>query len=489
MFDFFRDVVFVEFAVERAARDAKELGGAGAVAAALVEGGENFGAFSVGKRSGRSANGQGLWAKGWGKVGGGEAVAGGEDHHALDDAAEFADVAGPGVGLEKGEGVGRDGTDGALVKVGKFFEEVGGKKGDVAVAVFEGGEGDVDDVDAEVEVFAEFALANPVFEVAVGGGDKTEVDVDRGFAADAFEAAFLKDAEEFDLERGVELGDFVEEEGAGVGEFEAAFATAGGAGEGAFFVAEEFGLEEGRGEGGAMDGDEGFLSARGEVVDGLGDEFLAGAGGAAQEDGGLGGRGLLEEGEDVLHGGGVADDGVEGVTVVELGVEALVFGFEGAGAEGALEEEFEVVEVDGLGEEVGGAFLHGFDSGLDGAVGGEENDDEIGVGGAGATEELEAVGAGHAQVGEHEVGRGVGDEAESGVGVFGEADVVVGAKGAFESVAGVFVVVNDEDGGLHGGEKRLYCRFLIGHRCCINSQHEFRVINQPIFGFPSREFC
>jgi hypothetical protein len=55
-----------------------------------------------------------------------------------------------------------------------------------------------------------------------------------------------------------------------------------------FFVAEEFGLEEVLGEGGAVDGDEGLVLAGGVEVEGAGDEFLAGAAFALDEDGGVG---------------------------------------------------------------------------------------------------------------------------------------------------------------------------------------------------------
>ena len=68
------------------------------------------------------------------------------------------------------------------------------------------------------------------------------------FAADAFEAGVLDDAEEFDLERWAGGGDLVEDEGPAVGGLELAFFQAGGAGEGAGLVAEEFALDEGLGE-------------------------------------------------------------------------------------------------------------------------------------------------------------------------------------------------------------------------------------------------
>ena len=60
----------------------------------------------------------------------------------------------------------------------------------------------------------------------------------------AFDGAFAEHAQEFDLGGLVDFSDFVEEEGAAVGLFESADAFLCGAGEGSFFVAEEFAFQE-----------------------------------------------------------------------------------------------------------------------------------------------------------------------------------------------------------------------------------------------------
>ena len=57
-------------------------------------------------------------------------------------------------------------------------------------------------------------------------------------AADAVKLALLKNAEKLGLRGLVKVADFVEEEGASVGELELAAAGGGGAGKGALFVTE-----------------------------------------------------------------------------------------------------------------------------------------------------------------------------------------------------------------------------------------------------------
>ncbi len=85
-------------------------------------------------------------------------------------------------------------------------------------------------------------------------------------------------------------------------------------------MAEQLALEQPRGDGGAVELDEGAVLAAAVVVDGAGDEFFAGAGLAQQQDGGVAWGDGLDELEDVAERGAVADDLVE----VQLGAD-LVF--------------------------------------------------------------------------------------------------------------------------------------------------------------------
>ena len=95
----------------------------------------------------------------------------------------------------------------------------------------------------------------------MGGEDQAGAQRDEAVAAEAAELALLQDAEQFDLGGQAEFADFVQEHGAVARLFEAAFASAHGAGEGAFFVAEELGFDQGFGDGAAGDGHEGMAGA------------------------------------------------------------------------------------------------------------------------------------------------------------------------------------------------------------------------------------
>ena len=92
-------------------------------------------------------------------------------------------------------------------------------------------------------------------------------------------------AQQFGLQFGWQFADFVEKQGAAVGERERAVAGGDRAGEGAAFVAEELAACEGGDDRGAVDDDEvAFVGARVEGVDELGGEFFAGAAFAGDED-------------------------------------------------------------------------------------------------------------------------------------------------------------------------------------------------------------
>ena len=116
-------------------------------------------------------------------------------------------------------------------------------------------------VQAVIEVFAELALLDAAGQVAIGGGDHPDVDLDGFGTAQALQFALLQDAQEFGLQIHRQFADFVEEERAALGLFEAADAALEGAGEGAAHMAEELAFQQGFGEGAAVDGDEGLGAA------------------------------------------------------------------------------------------------------------------------------------------------------------------------------------------------------------------------------------
>ena len=139
--------------------------------------------------------------------------------------------------------------------------------------------------DAVIQVGAKFVARHRFFEVFVGCRDDPHIDLDGVIAADALELLLLQDAQKLGLEGRGNLADLVEENRALVGEFESPLARADGAGEGSLFMTEQFGLKDRFRQRRAIYLHEGSLGAGRQLVDCLGDQFLAGSGFAAQQHG------------------------------------------------------------------------------------------------------------------------------------------------------------------------------------------------------------
>ena len=110
---------------------------------------------------------------------------------------------------------------------------------DIVFALAKGGKIQINNIEAVVEIFAEFAVFDQLLEIGVGGGDDADVDAHAFVGAQRHEFAVLKNAQKLDLNFGADGADFVEENAAAIRSFEEAFAIGDGSGEGAFDMAEQ----------------------------------------------------------------------------------------------------------------------------------------------------------------------------------------------------------------------------------------------------------
>ena len=180
----------------------------------------------------------------------------GEDGGAFDDILEFTNIAGPIVGEQSSYAAFRKSSAFDAVFLGKTLEKMIGEDFDIPRALAERGDLDGENIEAVVEILAKFAFLNRFEKVAVRGGKDADIDFDGFISPDAFEFPLLEDAEELGLEGEGDLTDLVEQNRAAIRQLEAAIPLIGRAGEGAFFVAEEFAFDKRLGNGGAVDLDE-----------------------------------------------------------------------------------------------------------------------------------------------------------------------------------------------------------------------------------------
>ena len=248
-----------------------------------------------------------------------------QQHRPFDAVFQLPDVAGPVVGHEHVDGRGRDAPDVLVVLAAVLLDEIVRQKQDVGLALTQGGEVYREDVEPIVQVLAEAAPADQLFELEVGGRDQAYVDFDGGRTADPFELPLLEHPEELDLGGRRQVADLVEKQGAPVGQLEAALAARHRPGECPLLVAEQLALDDRFGQGGAVDLDQRLSRPQAVVVDGVGHQLLARTRLAADQDRGLAPGYLGDEVVDLLHGPGVADDVRRPKAVLELLGEAAVF--------------------------------------------------------------------------------------------------------------------------------------------------------------------
>src|SRR5947209_15817751 len=111
----------------------------------------------------------------------------------------------------------------------------------------------IDHVDAVEQVFTEITDRDLLFQVAVGGKNKADIYLFICLPANAAELAVLQDLKQLGLDARIEFPDFIEEECAAIGQFDASGFGSHGAGESALFMTEQLALLQCPLNGGVVD--------------------------------------------------------------------------------------------------------------------------------------------------------------------------------------------------------------------------------------------
>jgi hypothetical protein len=190
----------------------------------------------------------------------------------------------------------------------EVIEDLPREQDDVVAALAQGGYRQRHDRDAVIEVAAEIAPRHHVGEVAVRRHEDARPELERARRAEPLETPLLQHPQELRLAREAELPDLVEQHRAALGGLEHPRARRERAGERAALVPEELALDQGLGDGGAVDHPERRPRARAGLVDEARDERLARAALAEQEHGGVAARELGNELRDALGRGRAAEE-------------------------------------------------------------------------------------------------------------------------------------------------------------------------------------
>ena len=182
--------------------------------------------------------------------------------------------------------VGRERAERQLVAARRFLEERPGDQHGVMVAFPQRRDADHGHREPLVEVLPELARPRRGLEVAAGRGDHLDVDATLRGRTDPSDGLLLDHLQELRLERGGDVPDLVEQDGAAVRRLEQARPRRLGVGERALLVAEELRLDQVLGQRGAVHLDEGSLAPSSAGVQRARDVSLAAARFPEQEDGG-----------------------------------------------------------------------------------------------------------------------------------------------------------------------------------------------------------
>src|SRR5258705_8581436 len=198
-----------------------------------------------------------------------------QNHRPLDDVLQLPNVARPVVADQQVERFPADGVEMSAEPARVALHEILHQHRDIVFPRAEGWHFDQKYIQPVKQVLTETASRDRRGQVTICGCDEAYLHKDRLGAADALEFPLLQDAQECDLRIGQELADFIEEEGAAVGQFEASKPTLHRTGKGALLMAEQFRGDQRRCESRTIHAHERPARWRRAFVKGAGDGLLA----------------------------------------------------------------------------------------------------------------------------------------------------------------------------------------------------------------------
>ena len=207
-------------------------------------------------------------------------TAGVENRQPLDDIAQFANVAGPGVIGHSLPSAARELRNSPNYKL---LHEVLDQWFEVFGTFTQRRDVDCERANAIKEVLAKSASFHHFLEIAIRRCDQPEIDFLGHLAANDADFLFLKHSQQFCLHTECEFTDFVKEKRAAVGELDFADSFVN-AGCNSLFDSEEFSLHYFAGVGSTIERDKRSIAIRAALVDNLSQDFFAGAAFAKQKD-------------------------------------------------------------------------------------------------------------------------------------------------------------------------------------------------------------
>src|SRR5581483_6906600 len=172
-------------------------------------------------------------------------------------------------------------------------------------------DGDHARLEPVIQVLAQQAALDGFLGIAIGRGDKADIDGNLDSGADRANLVLLNRAKQFALRLRAHLGDFVEKQGSTLGGAEETEIFDVGSAERSAFVAEQLAFDQVLWDGGAVEGDERAVGVRAAFVDRARNQLLAGPAFPDNQDGSAGAACRLDFFIEPMHRRALPDQAVE----------------------------------------------------------------------------------------------------------------------------------------------------------------------------------
>ncbi len=221
---------------------------------------------------------------------------------------DLAHVTGPCIGEQLAAQVGSDQRRRVAILPGKTAKEMFGKQEDIGAAIPQRRHLDQGDLQTEQQILAERAIFDQGMQVRVGRRHNPHVGLDRRFGAEGPVLPVLQEPQQRHLGAAIEGIDFVEQQGASLGERNQALLRRTCIRVSAAAVAEKLILDQRVGQCTAVHRDKGPFPAWAQIVQGTRNQLLAGTRFAADQDRHVAHRIASDESQDPAKCRGRPDD-------------------------------------------------------------------------------------------------------------------------------------------------------------------------------------
>src|SRR5215469_156968 len=247
-----------------------------------------------------------------------------EDHGALQQVLKLANIARPLPALQRFHGLVGNLLDLLAHATGMRGDKMAHQHRNVFDTIAEGRRANGKHLQAVIEVGAELFFSNHLSQVAIGGRNQPDVHLYGTRTAEPLALALLQRAQQLGLQLERHLAALVQEQRAFVRQLNPAQLTGNGAGKRTLLVAEELALQQARGDGRAIELDEGAIAARAQAVNGAREQFLSRAGFALNQDRGVCGRNGFYILQNLAQPGAPAHNVLESVLEVDFLFEVVL---------------------------------------------------------------------------------------------------------------------------------------------------------------------